>query len=163
MDIIENCGPVIEAARHFFPEEFQSVEKDKRANFVVDDFRGYVRFTDQKYDIVALDHSLQDPYSIGFFTVEFFDQVKKVLNPGGIVLLLGEGLSWNTTRMSFKYVYKNINPQTELALRLNLFYLTDEPVTGPAAEDYQMVKDGLLPGGLIYSDEKVLQLVGSDT
>jgi predicted membrane-bound spermidine synthase len=162
MDIIENCGPVIDVARRFFPEEFQSVEKDKRANFVVDDFRGYVRFTDQKYDIVALDHSLQDPYSIGFFTVEFFDQVKKVLNPGGLVLLLGDGLSWNTTRMSFRYVYKNINPRIEHALRLNLFYLTDELFTGPAADDYQMVKDGLLPGGLIYSDAKVFQLARSE-
>jgi predicted membrane-bound spermidine synthase len=158
MDIIENCGPVIEAASIFFPEEFRFVTKDKRANFVVDDFRGYVRFTEQKYDIIALDHTLQDPYSIGFFTVEFFDQLKKTMNPGGIVLLLGDGLSWNTTKMSFRYVYKNINPQTEHALRLNLFYLTDEKFTEPAVNDYQLVKDGLLPGGLIYSDERVVRL-----
>lgn len=162
MDIIENCGPVIEAARIFFPEEFRFVAKDKRAHFVVDDFRGYVRFANQKYDIVALDHTLQDPYSIGFFTAEFFNQVKRVMNPGGIVLLLGDGLSWNTTRMSFKYVYKNINPDTEHALRLNLFYLTDKEITGPAAEDYEPVTDGLVPGGLVYSDERILPLVGSD-
>jgi predicted membrane-bound spermidine synthase len=158
MDIIENCGPVIEAASIFFPEEFRFVTKDNRAKFVVDDFRGYVRFADQKYDIIALDHTLQDPYSIGFFTIEFFDQLKKIMNPGGIVLLLGDGLSWNTTRKSFKYVYKNINPQTEHALRLNLFYLTDEKFTDPVVKDYELVKDGMLPGGLIYSDEEVFRL-----
>jgi predicted membrane-bound spermidine synthase len=162
MDIIENCGPVIEAAKLFFPEEFDVVEKDERAVFVVDDFRGFVRFTDQKYDIIALDHSLQDPYSIGYFTSEFFNQLKTIMNPGGVVMLLGKGLSWNTTKMCFKYAYKNINPQTEHALRLNLYYLTDEPFTGPAASDYELMKDGLSPDGLIYSDEKVFQLTRSE-
>jgi predicted membrane-bound spermidine synthase len=158
MDIIENCDPVIEAASVFFPEEFRLVTRDKRANFVVDDFRGYVRFTEKKYDIIALDHSLQDPYSIGYFTVEFFEQVKNVMNPGGVVLLLGNGLSWNTTRMSFKYVYNNISPQTEHALRLNLFYLSDEKFTGPATHDYQLVKYELMPEGLVFSDERVVRL-----
>lgn len=158
MDVIENCDPVIEAARTFFPDEYKRVRADQRAVFVVDDFRGYVRFAEHKYDIIALDHTLQDPYSIGFFTSEFFLQLKRILNPGGIVMLLGEGLSWNTTRMCFKYIYKNINPQTEHALRLNLFFLTDEPFTGPAAADYQLVDKGLLPGGLVYSDEKVFAL-----
>jgi predicted membrane-bound spermidine synthase len=162
MDIIENCGPVIEAAKLFFPEEFDFVEKDERAVFVVDDFRGFVRFTDQKYDIIALDHSLQDPYSIGYFTTEFFNQLKTIMNPGGVVMLLGKGLSWNTTKMCFKYAYKNINPQTEHALRLNLYYLTDEPFSGPAASDYELVKEGLSPGGLIYSDDKVFQLTRAE-
>jgi predicted membrane-bound spermidine synthase len=158
MDIVENCDPVIEAASIFFPEEFRLVTGDKRANIIVDDFRGYVRFTEKKYDIIALDHSLQDPYSIGYFTVEFFEQLKDVMNPAGIVMLLGEGLSWNTTRMSFKYVYKNINPQTEHDLRLNLFYLSDERFSGPASSDYQLANDELLPGGFIFSDEEVVRL-----
>ena len=162
MDIIENCGPVIDAARKFFPEEYDRVTKDQRANFVVDDFRGYVRFADLKYDIIALDHTLQDPYSIGFFTTEFFQQLKRIMNPDGIVLLLGDGLSWNTTKRCFRYAYKNINPRTEHALRLNLFYLTDQPISGPAASDYALVPDGLTPGGLIYSDEKVFLLSRSE-
>ena len=162
MDIIENCGPVIEAAKQFFPKEFDSVERDDRAFFVVDDFRGFVRFTDQKYDIIALDHSLQDPYSIGYFTTEFFSQLKTIMNPGGIVMLLGEGLSWDTTKMCFKYAYKNIDPQTEHALRLNLYYLTDEQFTGSAARDYELVQETSSPGGLIYSDEKVFQLTRSE-
>lgn len=155
MDIIENCGPIIEAAAAFFPEEYQLVKSDRRASFVVDDFRGYVRFAEHKYDIVALDHSLQDPYSLGFFTIEFFDQLKRIMNPGGMVMLLGTGLSWNTTKMSFRYIYRNINPQTEHALRLNLFYLTDERLSGPTADDYQLVSDSLMHEGLIYSDERV--------
>ena len=129
---------------------------------MVDDFRGYVRFADLKYDIIALDHTLQDPYSIGFFTTEFFQQLKRIMNPDGIVLLLGDGLSWNTTKRCFRYAYKNINPRTEHALRLNLFYLTDQPISGPAASDYALVPDGLTPGGPIYSDEKVFLLSRSE-
>ncbi len=155
MDIIENCGPIIEAARMFFPREYDRVGGDHRAHFVVDDFRGYVRFTKQKYDIIALDHSLHDPYSIGFFTTEFFQQLKKIMNPGGIVLLLGDGLSWTTTKMCFRYAYKNVNSQTEHALRLNVFFLTDQPIREAAAADYSLIQDRLIPGGLIYSDERV--------
>lgn len=162
MDMIENCGPVIEAARRFFPEEYDRVSKDKRAHFVVDDFRGYVRFAEQKYDVIALDHTLQDPYSTGFFTTEFFQQLKRIMNPDGIVLLLGDGLSWNTTKRCFRYAYKNINPQTEHALRLNLFFLTDQPIREPTAGDYALVQDSLTPDGLIYSDERVFLLGRSE-
>lgn len=162
MDIIENCGPVIDAARKFFPEEYARVSGDERARFVVDDFRGYVRFARQRYDIVALDHTLQDAYSIGLFTTEFFQQLKQIMHPDGIVLLLGDGLSWSTTRRCFRYAYKNINPRTEHALRLNLFFLTDQPISEPTARDYTLVQNPLEPGGLIYSDERVSLLGRSE-
>jgi len=40
---------------------------------------------------------------------------------------------------------------------------SEEEIAGPSAADYELVRDGLVPGGLVYSDEKVLRLVRSDT
>ncbi|MEM5787663.1 MAG: hypothetical protein AAGU11_10110, partial [Syntrophobacteraceae bacterium] len=117
LDVVENCFPLVEAARIYFPEEFKYVESSPKVRNIIDDFRGYVRFAQEKYDIVAMDHSIEDPYAIGFFTVEFFEQIKRITKPGGVVLQLGKGLSWNTTRLSFRHIYKNINPNTETALR----------------------------------------------
>ncbi len=155
LDVVENCGPVVEAARIFFPEEMRFVESSPKARNVIDDFRGYVRFATETYDIVAMDHTMEDPYSIGFFTVEFFEQIKRILNPNGVVMLLGKGLSWNTTRLSFKYIYRNINPNIETALRSGCLYMSDDPFTGAAARDYVLVEDGLKIGEDVYSDERI--------
>ena len=155
LDIVENCEPLVDAARMFFPDEMKYVENSPKARNVIDDFRGYVRFAEEKYDIIAMDHSIEDPYAIGFFTVEFFDQLKQISNPRSVVLLLGKGLSWNTTRLSFKYIYKNNNPITENALRSGCLYMSDDEFTGPAAKDYVLLKDGLNVDEDVYSDERV--------
>lgn len=155
LDIVENCDPIVEAARIFFPKEYQFVMHSAKANMIVDDFRGYVRFADEQYDIIAMDHSIEDPYAIGFFTVEFFDQLKRITKPDGVVMMLGKGLSWNTTRLSFKYIYRNINPDTEAFLMTGCLWLSEEPFLDQAAGDYQLVTDGLIPDGVVYSDQWV--------
>ena len=153
LDIVENCAPLVEAARLFFTPEFEYAKKSMKARNIIDDFRGYVRFADEKYDIIAMDHSIEDPYAIGFFTVEFFDQLKRISKPGAVVMMLGKGLSWNTTRMSFKYIYKNINPEIEPALRSGCLYMSQSEFTGPSAKDYVLVKEGLRMQDDVYSDE----------
>lgn len=155
LDVVENCEPVVEAARIFFPAEMQYVESSPKVRQIIDDFRGYVRFAREKYDIVALDHSIEDPYAIGFFTVEFFEQIKRILNPRGVVMILGKGLSWNTTRIAFKYIYKNIDPEIEPALRTGCLYMSDDEFTGPAAGDYLLVREGLKEDDPVYSDQRV--------
>jgi len=158
IDIVENCGPIIEAGRKFFPEEYAKVMADPRARMIVDDFRGYARFTREKYDVIALDHSIQDPYQIGFFTTEFFGQLKKILNDGGVVLLLGEGLSWNTTRLSFPYIYKNIDPSVQEHIHRSCLYMTGSPFRPDVAKDYALMTDPPEQGGVVYSDDKVWRL-----
>jgi hypothetical protein len=158
LDIVENCMPVMEAAAVFFPEEYDFVKRSPKGSLLVDDFRGYVRFAEDAYDIIAMDHSIQDPYQIGFFTIEFFEQLKRITRPGGVVMLLGKGLSWNTTRLSFKYIYRNTNHAVEPALRIGCLYLVQQEITGPAAEDYELVKDGLSAEEVVYSDEHVRRL-----
>ena len=158
VDIVENCMPVIEAASVFFKDEFGYTKKSSKANFIIDDFRGHVRFTNEQYDIIALDHSIQDPYSIGYFTLEFFDQLKRITKPGGVILLLGQGLSWNTTRLSFRYIYKNVDPKINSALRSGCLYLSEHELTGPVSRDYEIVRDRLSVEELVYSDQRVQRL-----
>ncbi|NTV29344.1 MAG: hypothetical protein HGA80_04605 [Candidatus Omnitrophica bacterium] len=155
LDITENCDPIIAAGRRFFPHEYARVMSDPRARLVVDDFRGYVRFAREKYDIIALDHSIQDPYQIGFFTTDFFRQLKDILAEDGVVILLGDGLSWNTTRLSFRHIYRNNNPAVEPFLQRRCLYLTDRPLRPAVSGDYKEVLDPPEPGGLVYSDDRV--------
>ncbi len=155
LDIVENCEPVVEAASIFFPDELKYVRNSPKARNIIDDFRGYIRFAEEKYDIIAMDHTMEDPYAIGFFTVEFFEQVKRIMSPNGVVMLLGKGLSWNTTRLSFKYIYRNNNQKIETALRSGCLYMSDGEFTGPSAKDYDLVEEGLEMGEDVYSDQRV--------
>jgi predicted membrane-bound spermidine synthase len=155
LDIVENCDPVIEAGRRFFPKEYARVKADPRARMITDDFRGYARFTAAGYDVIAIDHSLQDPYQSGYFTTEFFAQLKSKLNKGGVVILLGEGLSWNTTRLSFPFIYRNIAPSTEPHIQRSCLYMMREAMPAPVAGDYTLVTDPLIARGEIYSDDRV--------
>jgi spermidine synthase len=162
LDIVENCAPLVEAAQMFFSPEFEYVERSPKVRNIIDDFRGYVRFADEKYDIIAMDHSIEDPYAIGFFTVEFFDQLKRISKPGAVVIMLGKGLSWNTTRISFKYLYKNIDPRIEPALRFGCLYMSQKEFTGPAAGNYKLITEGLRAQEDVYSDDVVRPLTESE-
>ncbi|MBF0483171.1 MAG: hypothetical protein HQL25_00545 [Candidatus Omnitrophica bacterium] len=153
--IVENCGPIVEAGKRFFPKEYVKVMRDPRAHMIIDDFRGYLRFTKEKFDIVAIDHSLQDPYSSGFFTVDFFELLKKKMNPDGLVILIGDGLSGKTTRVSFKYIYRNIDPNIQRHVRENCLYMSDQPIGEWAAKDYAVVDRIADNKELVFYDDRV--------
>jgi spermidine synthase len=113
VDTVENCDPVLEAGKIYFPEEYRLSTTDPRSHIVVADFRNFIRFTDRKYDVVLLDHSITDPYYSGFFTLDFFDQIKHILKPHGVVASLGVGLSWQTTHTAFPFMYTYNGPGRE--------------------------------------------------
>ncbi|MBI5018860.1 fused MFS/spermidine synthase [Candidatus Gottesmanbacteria bacterium] len=153
VDTVENTGPVLEAGEIYFPEEYKVVITDPRSRVIMKDFRNYIRFTEKKYDIVLLDHSIIDPYYSGFFTLEFFDQVKNILKPGGVVASLGVGLSYDTIRQAFPYIYRYTTPGREL-ISDSGFFLTTMPLGGDAA--LQFTPEGPESGGEpVYSDRRV--------
>ncbi len=153
VDSIENCEPVLEAGKRFFPDEYRLVTTDPRSRIILQDFRNYIRFTDKKYDIVLLDHSILDPYYGGFFTVDFFDQLKRILKPHGVIAILGIGLSWDTTQSSFTYVYKYSAPGEPLISK-NGYFLSVEPFDPKVAWRYTRVEEetGKSP---VYSDHRI--------
>lgn len=153
VDTVENAVPVMTAGKRFFPTEYGKLTADSRSRIIVTDFRKYIRFTDVKYDIILLDHSMIDPYYAGFFTLEFFDQLKRVLTPGGVVASLGVGLSWDTVRASFPYMYTYTGEGREL-IRTSGFFLTTEALAGNVSSRFTPESDGPL-GEPVYSDHRV--------
>jgi len=72
----------------YFAEENYHVVADPRTRLVFDDARHYVLTTNQKFDIIASDPL--DVFAKGtaaLYTLEYFETVKKRLNPGGIFSL----------------------------------------------------------------------------
>jgi spermidine synthase len=81
--------PVIPPAsnRFFGPQNYQ-VMNDPRTRIVYDDARHYVLTTPEKFDIIASDPL--DVFAKGtaaLYSVEYFEAVKKHLNPGGLFTL----------------------------------------------------------------------------
>jgi len=153
VDTVENTAPVLEAGKIFFPKEHALVTTDARSRIVMGDFRNFIRFTDKKYDIVLLDHSIIDPYYSGFFTLEFFDQLKRILKPGGVVASLGVGLSYDTMRVSFPYVYRYSGSGREL-IRDSGYFLAMRPFAESVTQNF--TEEGPELGGEpIYSDRRV--------
>ncbi|NOZ28808.1 MAG: hypothetical protein GXP39_12250 [Chloroflexi bacterium] len=79
---------LIEAARRYLPSEDAAVLEDPRVILALTDGRLYVKTTPRAFDVVILD--LPEP-STGtlnrFYTLEFFEEVRRILAPGGIFAL----------------------------------------------------------------------------
>ncbi|HEX3926620.1 MAG TPA: fused MFS/spermidine synthase [Gemmatimonadales bacterium] len=83
---IEPLVPKV-VSRYFSEHNFAVVDNPK-VKVQIDDARHFVLTTDQKFDAVTSDPF--DPWVRGaatLYTAEFFDLVKKHLNPGGVVTL----------------------------------------------------------------------------
>ena len=154
VDTVENTEPVLEAGKIYFPDEYNRVMHDPRSKVIFGDFRNYIRFTEKKYDIVLLDHSIIDPYYSGFFTVEFFNQLKRILKPNGVIASLGVGLSYDTMRHSFPYVYMYTAPGRELISESG-FFLSMEKFDDDTEKNFT-AEPPQSGGGLIYSDHRIL-------
>jgi spermidine synthase len=81
VDCLELDPLVIETGRRFLPEHFA----DPRIRVIATDARQFVRQTTNRYGVIIL--ALPDPSTAQlnrFFTVEFFQEVKRVLADGGV-------------------------------------------------------------------------------
>lgn len=81
IDYVELDPQIIEIGKRFT----QSL-KDERIDVINTDGRFYVKQTGNRYDVVIID--LPDPGSAQinrFYTEEFYSEVKKILNEGGVV------------------------------------------------------------------------------
>jgi spermidine synthase len=82
LDAVEINGAVVEAVQKFF---YPSLFTDARINFIVDDARRYLSWTDKKYDIITSQPSDPTDQSSGYlFTKEFYEIVRSKLSTDGI-------------------------------------------------------------------------------
>ena len=87
--MVEIDPVVLQAAREFLPQMSCSLDH-KKMNLVVGDGVKFVAETDLKFDVVLIDST--DPFgpAAPLFGQEFYTNVRKVLNPNGIVVAQGE-------------------------------------------------------------------------
>ncbi|MFQ6101527.1 MAG: methyltransferase domain-containing protein [Anaerolineae bacterium] len=79
---------LIQAAQAHLPPEDAAVLNDPRVTLILTDGRLYVKMARRSFDIVILD--LPEPATGAlnrFYTREFFEEVRAVLNPGGVFAL----------------------------------------------------------------------------
>jgi spermidine synthase len=83
IDYVELDPLLIDAGK-----KYANLSESKIVRLIISDGRVFVKTTDSKYDVVIID--LPDPSNAQinrFYTIEFFRELKNILNEGGIVSL----------------------------------------------------------------------------
>jgi spermidine synthase len=85
--MVEIDGDVIQVAKEHFRAVHNGVFDNPKLRVVVDDGMKFVRETQEKFDLIALD--LNDPMgpAEALYSVEFFQQLRAALAPGGALTL----------------------------------------------------------------------------
>jgi spermidine synthase len=85
--MVEIDGDVIEVAKQHFRAVHNGVFDNPKLRVLVDDGMKFVRETQEKFDLVALD--LNDPMgpAEALYSAEFFQQIRAILAPGGALTL----------------------------------------------------------------------------
>src|SRR4029079_10330773 len=129
-------------SEHFSKHNFDVVRNPK-VKIHLDDARHYLLTTDEKFDAITSDPL--DPWVRGaatLYTREFFDVVKKHLNPGGVVAL-------------FVQLYESSEAvvKSEVATFLEAFPEGAVFANTANGQGYDLVLFGQLGGGKINVDE----------
>ena len=85
--MVEIDGDVIEVAKEHFHAVHNGVFDNPKLRVLVDDGMKFVRETQEKFDLIALD--LNDPMgpAEALYSTEFFQQLRAALAPGGALML----------------------------------------------------------------------------
>jgi spermidine synthase len=97
MTIAEIEPLVVESVSEYFGEHNYEVVDNPKVNIHIDDARHFLLTTDQTFDAITSDPL--DPWVKGaatLYTEEFFEVVKRRLNPGGVVTLFVQLYESNT-------------------------------------------------------------------
>jgi spermidine synthase len=107
VDVVELAGPVVRGAR-FLESINYGVLSRPNVHLRVDDGRNYLMLTPRRYDVITAD--VIHPIFAGsgnVYSVEYFQQMRRVLNPGGLVLqwVAGTEAEYKTIARTFLSVF----------------------------------------------------------
>ncbi len=100
---------VVEACRRYLPGFHAGAFDHPAVRFHFGDGRAYVENCTEQFDAVVLDltNPIGDSLSARLFTVEFYEKVRGILNPGGVVVVQSDAVSlYGLT--SFATIYRTI-------------------------------------------------------
>ena len=87
--MIDIDGEVVDNCRRMLPEWSQGAFDDQRTELFITDGKDFVANTATKFDCVIIDicDALEDGPAIELYSGKFYNDVKRLLNPGGIVVV----------------------------------------------------------------------------
>lgn len=105
IDVVEIDRNVIDAAKNYF----NLSEGNPRLRVFNDDARNFLSKIDKKYDIIILDAFSKNYVPFHLMTLEYFESLKRKLNPNGVIIsnLIGSGTG--DTSDLFRAVYKTMS------------------------------------------------------
>jgi predicted membrane-bound spermidine synthase len=85
---VELDPKLLEVSLALLSDEDREALRDARANIIADDARNFVRHASARYDLVVMNVSEPSTGSLNrFYTVEFFEEVRRLLGEGGMLTL----------------------------------------------------------------------------
>jgi spermidine synthase len=108
ISLVEISPAVIDGSRYFDPFNHHALD-DERVTLKLEDGRNHIALSDKTYDVIVSEPS--NPWISGvgaLFTVNFFELLKKRLNPGGVACI------WVHTNMSpddFKSIIRSFSKE----------------------------------------------------
>ncbi|MBI4603069.1 MAG: fused MFS/spermidine synthase, partial [Planctomycetes bacterium] len=86
LDAVDISRTVVETAFEHFRGHLEGFPDDPRASVIVEDGRRYLARTGTSYDVITLEMPPQmEAGIVHFYTREFYDLVRRRLNPGGLI------------------------------------------------------------------------------
>jgi spermidine synthase len=107
VDVVELAGAVVRGARFFEPINYGVLSRPN-VRLRVDDGRNYMMLTPNRYDVLTADVIIPIFAGSGnLYSVEYFRLMKRVLNPGGLVLqwVAGTDAEYKTITRTFLSVF----------------------------------------------------------
>ncbi len=101
IDVVEIDERIADVAKEFF-----FIEKD--LNVIVDDARHYLNTTSEKYDIIIYDLFQAETPPIHIMTTEAFVDLKRNLNPDGMLVVNFYGFINNSIGKASRSIYKTL-------------------------------------------------------
>ena len=99
---------VVEIDKRIRDVSYEYFKMDPSTPVIVDDARHYVRTTSKKYDIVIFDTFLSEAVPEHLITVEGFEDTKKILNDGGMIMINFYGFIDGEKGKAARSVYKTL-------------------------------------------------------
>ena len=114
IDMVEIDGMVIEASKKFFPTVSCELDNPK-VSVLVEDAIDFIKDKENVYDVVLVDSTDPIGPGEGLFNTAFYNNVKRSLKKGGIVVPQTEGPFGQAENMRKTYallrkVFKNVAP-----------------------------------------------------
>ena len=100
-EVVEIDPAIVTVARRYF-------DLPSSIPVIVEDGRTYVEHAPHRYDFVVLDAFAAETLPVHLFTREFFDRVRAILEPGGILAINMIGLPEGEASAAWRSVYRTL-------------------------------------------------------